>query len=73
MKASLALFGLLSLGSAITGPAPARAEVLLLPLCGGGVASVPLAPASAPGVPQGPCCAKGCHSSSSRKRFDGSQ
>lgn len=73
MKASLTLFGLLALGPAISGPAPARAEVLVLPLCGGGTASVPLAPSSAPGVPQGPCCAKGCHSSSSRKRFDGSQ
>ncbi|HMO69220.1 MAG TPA: hypothetical protein PKD92_07860 [Novosphingobium sp.] len=73
MKASLALFGLLALGPAISGPAPARAEVLMLALCGGGVVSLPLAPASAPGVPQGPCCAKGCHSSSSRKRFDRSQ
>lgn len=73
MKAPLALFGLVALGLAMSGPAPARAEVLVLALCGGGMVSLPLAPASPPGEPQGPCCAKGCHGPSSRKRFDGSQ
>lgn len=73
MKATLALFGLLALVPAVTGPAPARAQTLAMALCGGGTVTVPVTPAGAPGMPQGPCCAKGCHSSSSRKRIDKAQ
>ncbi|MFC0203573.1 hypothetical protein [Novosphingobium soli] len=74
MTRLLALFGTLALLPAMVGPLEAQARTLAAPLCGGGTALVPLVPRDAPpGPPQGPCCAKGCHSDNKRKRVDRTQ
>ena len=74
MRRELALLGGLTLLPAMIGPLEAEARGLIVPLCGGGVLTSPGGPADGPpGPPQGPCCAKGCHSGSSRKRLDRSQ
>lgn len=61
----------LALVPAMVGPLPAAAAGLVVPLCGGGAVSVPTGPSEPPGPVQGPCCAKGCHTS--RKRLDRTQ
>lgn len=74
MSRRLALLGALALLPAMIGPLRAEARMLLAPLCGGGVVSIPTGQTDAPpGPPQGPCCAKGCHAAASRKRLDQSQ
>lgn len=74
MRRELLLLGALALVPAMIGPLEAEARSLVAPLCGGGAVSIPMAPSDAPPGPvQGPCCAKGCHNSSSRKRLDRSQ
>jgi hypothetical protein len=67
----IALFGALALVPAMVGPLQAEARELVAMTCDGGAVSVPV-PAPL-GPPQGPCCAKGCHSDSKRKRLDRSQ
>lgn len=67
----LALFGALALVPAMVGPLQVEARSVVAMTCGGGAVSVPVPPP--PGPPQGPCCAKGCHSDSKRKRLDRSQ
>lgn len=74
MKQSLALLGTLALLPAMIGPLEAQAHDLVAPLCNGGVTTIPGGPSDGPpGPPQGPCCAKGCHAGSTRKRLDRSQ
>ncbi|HUD29950.1 MAG TPA: hypothetical protein VMQ93_13840 [Novosphingobium sp.] len=75
MNPSLALFGALALLPAMVGPLEAEARTLAAPLCGdAGTMMVPIPVRDAPpGPPQGPCCAKGCHSDSKRKRLDRTQ
>ncbi|EJL24693.1 hypothetical protein [Novosphingobium sp. AP12] len=71
MKPSLALFGALALMPAMVGPLEAEARTLLAPLCGGSAMMLQIPQREAPpGPPQGPCCAKGCHSDNKRKRPD---
>ncbi|PNU03875.1 hypothetical protein A8V01_22140 [Novosphingobium guangzhouense] len=58
----------------MVGPLSAEARSVAVPLCGGGAVTVPLPtrdapPGQPPGPSQGPCCAKGCHTDSKRKRF----
>ncbi|GLK45573.1 MULTISPECIES: hypothetical protein [Novosphingobium] len=67
----IALFGTLALVPAMVGPLQVEAREFVAMTCNGGAVSVPV-PAP-PGPPQGPCCAKGCHSDSKRKRLDRSQ
>ncbi|MCJ2180463.1 hypothetical protein [Novosphingobium album (ex Hu et al. 2023)] len=74
MKRELALLGTLALLPAMIGPLEAEARSIIAPLCGGGAVTIPAGPTDAPSGPvQGPCCAKGCHTGSSRKRLDRSQ
>jgi hypothetical protein len=74
LKRTLVLAAALALFPAMIGPLEAEARGIAAPLCGGGVLTIPTGSTDAPpGPPQGPCCAKGCHSSSSRKRLDRSQ
>lgn len=54
-------------------PVATQARAMQVPLCGGGVLTVPLGGQSVPGSGDAPCCAKGCHTGSSRKRLDKSQ
>lgn len=68
-----AAFGLVALlPAALNLSAPAAAGPLMMPLCSGDgqvrMVEVPGAPKSPAGSDNG-CCAKGCHSSSSRKRL----
>jgi len=78
VRRALALFGALALLPAMTGPLEAEARAFMAPVCGGGAMPIPLT-ASGPGrdapagPQQGPCCAKGCHSDTRRKRLDRSQ
>ncbi|MCT2398607.1 hypothetical protein [Novosphingobium mangrovi (ex Huang et al. 2023)] len=74
MRRELVLLSGLTLLPAMIGPLEAEAGGFVVPLCGGGVVTVPGGPSEGPpGPPQGPCCAKGCQSGSSRKRLDRSQ
>jgi len=74
VKRKLALFGALALLPAMVGPLEAQGRSLALPLCGGAALAIPMPAGDAPpGPPQGPCCAKGCHCDSKRKRLDRSQ
>jgi len=68
-----ALFGALALLPAMTGPLAAAEQRLEVALCNGGSISIPLGGQPAPEEGSKPCCAKGCHSSSCRKRFDRAQ
>ena len=70
MRPQLALFGTLTLLPAMIGPLEAEARGLMAPLCNGGTVSIPTLPDGPAGPQQGPCCAKGCHAGSSRKRLD---
>ncbi len=56
-----------------SGFAKAGSNGLIVALCGGGTVTVPLDGPAAPGNGSSPCCAKGCHSGSSRKRLDRTQ
>jgi hypothetical protein len=67
---SFAAFALLP---AMTGPLAAAERRLEVSLCSGDSLSIPLRGAPAPDEGPKPCCAKGCHSSSCRKRFDRAQ
>lgn len=74
MTPGIALFAITALFPAMTGPFPAdRARVMTVMLCGGGSAAVPLGSGAPAGDGSAPCCAKGCHSSCSRKRIDRAQ
>ncbi|GGB89152.1 hypothetical protein GCM10011494_04350 [Novosphingobium endophyticum] len=70
MRRQLALLSALALVPAMIGPLQAEARSLVAPLCGGASLSIPVAPEGPPGPSQGPCCAKGCHAGSCRKRLD---
>jgi hypothetical protein len=64
---------LLALVPAIAGPLPAAsASSLDVALCSGGSLPIPQNE-PAPGKGFSPCCAKGCHGGSSRKRLDRAQ
>jgi hypothetical protein len=74
MHRTLALFGTLALLPAMLGPLKVEARVFVALSCGGGAKAIPILPDhQPPGPPQGPCCAKGCHSDRKRKRLDRSQ
>ncbi len=64
---------LLAMIPAMVGPLPLAARSIVVPLCSGGVTTIPLDPPAAPGTGTTPCCAKGCHTGSSRKRLDRAQ
>lgn len=67
----LALLGTLALIPAMIGPLEAEASGIIAPLCGGGQLVIPVrGQDTPPGPVQGPCCAKGCQSGSSRKKLD---
>jgi len=73
VRRDIASLAILVLVPAMTGPIPAAsASALDVALCGGGSLSIPLN-TPAPGNGSSPCCAKGCHGSSSRKRLDRAQ
>ncbi len=64
---------LLAMVPAMVGPVPLAARSVTVALCSGGVTTIPLDQPAAPGTGTTPCCAKGCHTSSSRKRLDRAQ
>lgn len=77
-----ALFGLVALFPAAVNAASVPVSGVLVPLCtGDGQVHMVRVPMRSPGAPGGkdtPCCNKGCHAGSSRKRgsschFDTSQ
>ena len=69
-----ALFAAIALLPAMAGPfANAERQSLQVSLCAGGAISIPLEESPVPQDGTAPCCAKGCHSSSSRKRLDRAQ
>ena len=73
MKAELIHFGLMALvPAALSVAAPAAGASILVPVCTGDgqvhMMTVPVGGEQAPGQGSGACCAKGCHSGSSRKR-----
>lgn len=70
---TLASFAILALLPAMTGPLAAADRSLEVALCNGGSLSIPLRGNPAPEDGSKPCCAKGCHSSSCRKRVDRAQ
>jgi hypothetical protein len=65
----LAQLGLIALLPAALNPAPAGAATMTMQICGGDgqVRSVEV-PLDGPGNEPAPCCAKGCHGGSSRKK-----
>ena len=68
------LLAAIALLPAMTGPlGGAEQRSLDVSLCAGGTVSLPLEESPAPRDGTAPCCAKGCHSSSSRKRLDRAQ
>lgn len=74
MRLTLAL-GLVALLPAAVGATPAR-TALEVPVCGGGMVTLPLAQQEIPGAQQPGCCAKGCHTGGARRRqrrFDRAQ
>ena len=73
MSQRLAAFALIGLIPAAFNPAPqANARSIAVPLCIGSDSSakviIPLLPAGPPSRDGSGCCAKGCHTGSSRKR-----
>lgn len=75
MNPRLALFALFAMVPAAINPAPAAASArgsLVVPLCVGAEQgrsiAIPLVPAGPPARDGEGCCAKGCHTGSSRKR-----
>ncbi len=81
MRAAVSLVAMFGLLPAMTGPLPASQEggaqgrrVIEAALCNGGAIVIPIeGPASPGGGGTAPCCAKGCHAGSTRKRFDRAQ
>ena len=68
------LLAAIALLPAMTGPlGGAEHRSLNLSLCAGGTVTLPLEGSPTPQDGTAPCCAKGCHSSSSRKRLDRAQ
>jgi len=68
------LLATIALLPAMTGPlGGAEPASMQVPLCGGGMISIPLKGPLLPADGSAPCCAKGCHSPSCRKRFDRAQ
>jgi len=54
---------------AMAGPLAAEGrQAAMIALCGGGAIAIPLDRAPAGGEGNSACCAKGCHSSQSRKK-----
>ncbi|MDE2595424.1 MAG: hypothetical protein KGL44_00955 [Sphingomonadales bacterium] len=73
---AISLFGIIALVPAALNVTPAAAAGLLtVPLCTGDgqvhMVNVPLNGNGIPGGDTNGCCAKGCHSGSSRKRASG--
>jgi len=69
MMAPLHLVALAALLPAAANPSLLlRSETMMVSLCSGGVANVPLGAPILPGSKGGACCAKGCHSGERRKR-----
>lgn len=73
MKQALIHFAMTALApAALNISAPAAGASLLVPVCTGDglvhMVQVPVEGQQAPGNSTGACCAKGCHSGSSRKR-----
>jgi len=74
MRRALVLFSSCALLPAALGSAAVRAETFVM-LCSGAALALAL-PLSAPAIPgsgDAPCCTKGCHSGSCRKRIDRAQ
>lgn len=75
MSISSSIIATFALIPAMAGSPPQVAEAaengLHLLLCGGGVIAVPMDRPHEPAMQ--PCCAKGCHAGSKRKRFDPEQ
>ena len=76
MKAQLLHFGLMALvPAAMNVSAAAAGASILVPVCTGDgqvhMMNVPVDGNQGPGSANSPCCAKGCHSGSSRKRQGG--
>lgn len=73
MTRAFSFFALWALLPAALGGAVPRTMAMIVPSCGGGTVTlvIPLRP----GVPRDdsdqPCCAKGCHTGSSRKKARG--
>lgn len=73
MKQALIHFAMIALApAALNISAPAAGASLLVPVCTGDglvhMVPVPVDGPQGPGSSNGACCAKGCHSGSSRKR-----
>lgn len=66
---ALHVFATAAMIPAMIGPAPAKAGAeLVMALCNGGTITLPVTGGNTPpGPAQGPCCAKGCHTSDRRK------
>ena len=74
MKAALAPFVAVALIPAMTGSLVAASpQAIMVALCGGGTMAVPSGAPQLPGSANTPCCAKGCHGSSERRRLDRTQ
>ncbi|BBC72355.1 conserved hypothetical protein [Altererythrobacter sp. B11] len=73
MTLDLSLFAAIALLPAMVGPVASEhgAGALSLSLCRGGVVSLPLQDGPPATPASQPCCAKGCHGSSRRKRAGG--
>jgi hypothetical protein len=65
----LACLGLIALLPAALNAAPTRAQTMVVPLCtsDGQLRTVEI-PLPDPGSERAPCCVKGCHGGSSRKK-----
>ncbi len=66
---ALAQFGLIALLPAALGAAAPSGPTLAVSLCSGASVRVIEVPLEKPGRKQAPCCAKGCHGGSSRKKL----
>lgn len=73
MTPAVRLFSLLAMVPAMVGPLQASARSVAVALCSGGMANVPIGAPVLPGSDLTLCCAKGCHTGSSRKRLDRAQ
>lgn len=72
MKRRISQFGLVALVPAAFNVTAASAMTIAMPICTGDgqvrTVEVPVDGSQGPLGPQGPCCAKGCHGGSSRKK-----
>lgn len=73
MTSATRLFSLLAMVPAMVGPLQAGARSVAVALCSGATANVPISAPVLPGSDPALCCAKGCHTGSSRKRLDRAQ